>query len=193
MGWGLRPRQAGISTLPLKGLTKKLDNDTRSVYRCRMLTRDRLREVLEYNPSSGWFTWRKRIARCVHIGQTAGRFYKTGYVSITIDRKAYLAHRLAWLYMRGEWPTKDIDHKDRDRGNNAWNNLREADRSQNKVNAKDQNSVTGFRGVIKNGMRFIAVIRWKRRRYYLGSFATPEEAHRAYRDKAKELFGEFTT
>ena len=103
-----------------------------------MLTAERLREVLNYDPQSGEF--RRRVDR----GRGRGHRWKAGtiagrkaqYIHINIDYALYAAHRLAWLYMTGEWPSRGIDHIDRDKHNNAWSNLRLADKSQNAMNSK---------------------------------------------------------
>jgi hypothetical protein len=87
-----------------------------------------------------------------------------------------------------------VDHRDLDRTNNRWNNLRRATRSTNAANTRRQrNNTSGFKGVYphhKTG-RWYAQIRKDGRGYYLGSFATPQAAHEAYAAAARELFGEF--
>jgi HNH endonuclease len=97
------------------------------------LTAKRLREILHYDPETGIFLWRVAMYQKVQPGDLAGTF-SHGYWQIGIDYKQYRAHRLAWLYMTGRWPRKNIDHKDKDRAHNAWANLREATHSQNSIN-----------------------------------------------------------
>jgi hypothetical protein len=94
--------------------------------------------------------------------------------------------------MTGQWPLGELDHKDRNRHNNAWNNLREATRSQNVANSFRLRNATGFPGVKRrpNG-RFVASISHQKRRHWLGSFATAEEAQIAYQAAAIKYFGEF--
>src|SRR5690349_21473726 len=93
-------------------------------------TQEYLRDVLGYDPASGVFTWRRSIGPRALVGAVAGSINRNGYLYISIDRKLYLAQRLAWFYMTGMWPLR-VDHKDRCKTNNAWLNLREATRSEN--------------------------------------------------------------
>lgn len=103
-----------------------------------------------------------------------------------------MAHQLAWLYVNGTWPPSQIDHIDGDGLNNKIENLRLANSAQNNSN-RSFNGAVGFKGVYwnKSGKAYRAQIQINGRRIYLGSFATPEEAHEAYVKAAKELHGEF--
>ena len=109
----------------------------------------RLKELVDYDSETGIFTWKPRKwAYGAKAGTEAGWRDWKGYVIITLDRVNYRAHRLAWLYMTGEWPSQDVDHKDRNKANNRWINLREATRSQNMGNQslRDCNT-SGVKGV----------------------------------------------
>jgi len=93
------------------------------------ITAERLKELYLYNPEDGTFTRIKAAGRHNRwgVGTIANHHDPiTGYNRIRIDGTLYSAHRLAWLYMTGSWPTHQIDHVDLDRANNAWRNLREA-------------------------------------------------------------------
>jgi hypothetical protein len=154
------------------------------------ITAERLREVLDYDPLTGRFTWRV-TSRRTRAGQIAGR-YNQGYWKIGIDGKLYLAHRLAWLYMTGEFPTLNIDHIDRDGTNNRWSNLREATQAQNLANSRRYcNNKGGFKGVLQRGPSWLAQIQPNGRPIHLGMFPTPEAAHAAYMAAARKYFGEF--
>jgi hypothetical protein len=158
-----------------------------------MLTAERLREVLRYDPVTGLFIRRCRAGR-KHAGEVAGSATRNGYRSICVDNGRYLAHRLAWLYMNGSWPERQIDHKDRDRSNNRWTNLRLATPSGNTANSRRRSTNTsGFKGVCwdKSRNRWAAYITVGYRHIYLGRFAAVEDAHDAYLAAAQQHFGEF--
>src|ERR1700719_1662744 len=97
---------------------------------------DRLRELLSYDPETGVFRWLVRKRQNVKAGDVAGSFDGCGYCKISIDRRAYKAHRLAWLYMTGEWPPAEIDHINMNRADNRFANLRLATRHQNMANQR---------------------------------------------------------
>jgi hypothetical protein len=154
-----------------------------------MLTRKRLKEVLRYEPDSGLFVWIVRISKKIKKGQTAGSLGDRGYLKIKIDGSIYYAHRLAWLYMTGLWPTKLVDHKDGDKGNNRWNNLRNATKSINAQNQKKacRNNTTGFLGVSPAGRKFKAQICLDGNLKYIGSFPTPHLAYSAYLNEKRTI------
>lgn len=88
------------------------------------LTHARLLEVLDYDPVSGLFRWRISNSNRAPVGAIAGSRRK-GHLAIRIDGVRHYAHRLAWLYMTGEWPKGQIDHKSRDGADNRWVNGRD--------------------------------------------------------------------
>ena len=103
------------------------------------LTHDRLSSLLEYNAESGAFRWLKKPHKRNHniVGDIAGYNQKGGYIIIQIDKQRYFAHRVAWFYVYGVWPTDEIDHINGDKLNNSIENLREATASENKRWADD--------------------------------------------------------
>lgn len=149
------------------------------------LTAQRLRSLLTYDPDAGTFTWRVDRGGGARHGDIAGSSDQTGYVRIWIDRNRYLAHRLAWLYVHGEWPKHHLDHKNRDRSDNRISNLRQASPTQNAINRKLP------QGVHPVGNRFQARISVDGDRRHLGCFSTPEAAHAAYVAALRDLHGEF--
>jgi hypothetical protein len=89
------------------------------------LTQDRLRELLDYDPDTGIFTWMvNRRGGKAAVGVVAGSRNTDNYVSITVDGEEYLAHRLAFLYMTGAFPPKQVDHINTAKSDNRWCNLR---------------------------------------------------------------------
>ncbi len=158
------------------------------------LTAERLREAMHYSPATGVFTRRIRTANCVKVGDVAGSLTGEGYSHISIYWRRYRAHRLAWLYMTGEWPKSDIDHINLDRADNRWCNLREATLSQNKANnGMYKNNKSGFKGVVwhKRDRKWCSSIRINKKLIHLGSFDCPATAHKAYIEASATLFGEF--
>jgi len=99
-----------------------------------------------------------------------------------IDQANYLAHRLAWLYVTGHWPLVHVDHIDGNRKNNAFSNLREADRKTNAQNMRmaHRDNKTGLLGVTAHRKTFVANILVDGCQLRIGRFATAEEAHAAY-------------
>lgn len=113
-----------------------------------MITAERLRDLLNYDPTTGVFTWLKPTSNRVYRGKVAGSTDSEGYVQIFLDGKNYRGHRLAWLYMTGAWPKDQVDHWNGDRSCNAWINLRSATQGQNNCNAKlRSDNTSGVKGV----------------------------------------------
>jgi len=156
---------------------------------------ERLRYLLNYDSSTGIFTWNNTNNWSIRNGDVAGTQNKSGYINIQLDGYLYRAHRLAWLHKYGVWPAVQIDHKDNVRNHNWVSNLREATRSQNCANIKmRKDNASGYRGVTKvaNG-KYQSYINANNKRFHLGTFNTKEEAYSAYCKKAKELHGEFSS
>lgn len=154
-----------------------------------MLTHQRLLQLLKYDCSSGIFTWAVAKQRCP-IGKVAGTAHSGGYVSIKIDQKRYFAHRLAWFYVTGSWPSQQIDHIDLDKKNNSFANLREASAQQNSCNTPTR-SKSGLKGVTQTRGKFVARIQCSSQPLHIGTFLTKEKAHAAYAAEAARLFGAF--
>lgn len=155
------------------------------------LTADRLRQLLHYNPRTGRFTW-IFARRNVRVGNEAGHADPRGYRYISIDNRQYCGHRLAWLYMTGEWPTAIVDHLNGRKGDNRWNNLRDTSahgNAQNLQTATTRNRL-GLLGVIppQGGRhRFKASIQVRGKSVHLGYHATAEIAHSAYIAAKRQL------
>ena len=90
-----------------------------------MITQERLKEVLDYNPDTGFFLWKVAVSN-VPIGSVAGCLDDSGYIIIGVDGVLYRAHRLAILYTDGYLPENTVDHIDRVPWHNWRSNLREA-------------------------------------------------------------------
>lgn len=159
------------------------------------LTIERLHEVLDYDPETGIFVWKIKLRKSLVIGTRAGSLDRFGYRTIKIDMKGYREGRLAWFYMKGSWPSPEIDHKDNNPSNNSLSNLREANSAQQKVNrsTSDRNRKYNLpKWVSRNGQNgFAAIITVNKKSRNLGTFKTPEEAHAVAAKYAKDLHGEF--
>lgn len=145
------------------------------------LTAERLRALVSYDKITGILTWRV-AARGITTGAVAGSARKDGYRVVRVDGALYLAHRLAWLYVHGVWPDGKLDHHDRCRDNNRITNLREATNELNAQNrgSAQSNSRTGLLGVSRKRGKWTAEIASEGVKYRLGSFDTPEAAHKTY-------------
>jgi HNH endonuclease/AP2 domain len=141
----------------------------------------------------GFLRGSKRTGGRAKAGSIAGSSgHHRGYRYIKIDGKLYASSRLAFLYMTGEWPQHFVDHIDRCRNNDKWDNLRPATRSQNTANRKGINR-SGFKGVswnIKN-REWVAQIQVNGIKRRLGGFDNPSDAHARYIEAAREAFGEY--
>ena len=100
-----------------------------------MLEQKELKRVVHYDPMTGVFTRKVTLSDGYPKGTETGCVIGTGYLSIMIHKKSYLAHRLAYLYMTGAFPEHQIDHHDHDRTNNKWGNITAATNQENQRNA----------------------------------------------------------
>ena len=173
------------------------------------LSAAQVRRRLHYDPETGVLTWRARTAIDIpnkrirkswntrYAGTEAGSLLPTSngegfYRTVMWGGRRKLAHRLAWLWMTGEWPEGELDHRDGEGLNNRWLNLREASTVQNRRNARVKRTNThGLKGVRANARKYAASITIAGRITHLGNFDTPEEAHAAYVEAARKHFGEF--
>lgn len=157
-----------------------------------MITQERLKELVKYEPETGQMTWRVNKARGAKVGGRVGSIQAFGYLETKIDGVCYRVHRLAWFYYYGDWPRAEIDHIDGNRTNNVISNLREATRAQNCQNkSRSSLSKIGVKGVGFHNGAYRARINVNNKQIYLGHFKTIEEAHEAYCKAARELHGEF--
>lgn len=146
------------------------------------MTADQLRALFHYNPDTGVFT-RTADRGKWKAGTPVGSTNTIGYVVINTGRPLY-AHRLAFLWMTGDWPKHSVDHVDGNPANNRWSNLRDIPQKANTENikkAKKQNS-SGLLGVTwhAGAGKYMARIHVGHQSLHLGLFTDPEEAHQAY-------------
>lgn len=159
-----------------------------------ILTQCRLKELLNYDPETGLFTRRiKRAGIRANIGDIAGKFVDGDYVNIKINGKIYKAHRLAWMYVYGDFPDGEIDHINRIKHDNRIKNLRivnRCDNMQNIINPSKSNTC-GFRGVSfkKEFGLYFSRIQTNNERIFLGYFDKAECAYAAYLEAKAKLHG----
>lgn len=159
-----------------------------------MLTQAELKSILSYDEITGIFTWLTRTSNRIKIGATAGARHNAGYVSIGINGELYLAHRLAWLYVHGNFPEDEIDHINGDRGNTSFANLRAATHQENICNTgMYSHNTSGYRGVTwrKDTNKWQAQVKEGSKHIALGCYETAELASEAYQSYTKKSFGKF--
>lgn len=140
-----------------------------------MLTAARLRELLHYEPKTGVWTVIKAYGRR-RVGEKVDHILGK-YRGITIDGKQYLSHRAAWLYMKGQWPTITVDHKNRKKNDNRWSNLRSASYQQQMCNSKLRSGTKSLhKGIFKLKEVYKVYFDWDYQRTYLGTYKTLKEA-----------------
>jgi hypothetical protein len=151
-----------------------------------MLTAERVRELLTYDPETGAFRWKTTGShRNPYANREEAGCRGRRYRMIGVGGRLYVAHRLAWLLMTGDWPQHQVDHKNGNGFDNRWSNLRSATQSQNVCNRR----IDGRNKVGKTGVQRHSSGRW--RAYISLSFSSKEEAIEA-RKKMEALFhGEF--
>ena len=149
------------------------------------ISQKRLFECVHYDPDTGTFTWKKKLTNARSAGMIAGGVNQKGYWRIRIDKVLYLGHRLAFLYMTGSIPYKQIDHINGVKSDNRWVNLRatikdHSDNAQNRKLRRDNSS--GNTGVYmhKSNKNWIARICLSGREFHLGCYPTKNEAIAAY-------------
>lgn len=156
-----------------------------------MLTQERLKELFLYDPVIGFFTNRTSRGRAKE-GNRAGSPTGHGYRRIIIDYQKHYEHHLAFIYLTGKLPL-EVDHKDGNRSNNSFANLRSVTRSENCFNAKRDTGTSGLKGayLITGSTRWYSKIQLGGQVKFLGNFDTAREAHQAFMAAVTLYHGEF--
>ena len=153
----------------------------------KIISQDKLKRVLHYNPETGVFIWLVNRGKC-HIGDIAGTVSKDRHVRIGLNYSRFKAHRLAFIYMTGKSPD-EIDHINQDPSDNRWCNLRPITHTFNMRNMpKLTTNTSGVTGVVwsESKQKWKAEI-WNGKNVHLGLFATIEEAAAARKGAEKIL------
>jgi len=159
-----------------------------------LITQARLKELLDYDPATGVFVWRVGLNNRTPEGSVAGAKNRNSYISIGADGLQYKAHRLAWLYMTGEWPCEQIDHINCVKDDNRFENLREASQGENQRNVtKRASNTSGYKCVWwdKKADKWKTSISLDGVRTFLGYFDRIEDAAAAYAEASTRLHRNF--
>lgn len=151
---------------------------------------DELHRMLNYDPATGDFRWKIARAQIIKPGQIAGETTNRGYRRIKIHEQKYLAHRLAWFYVHGEWPSGQVDHVNRIRHDNRLVNLRVVTPEENGQNrSQSKNNTSGMRGVswYSRGNKWRAAISRNGKKIHLGYFSEKHDAYQAYLSAAASI------
>ena len=155
-----------------------------------LLSQEMLKERIHYDKETGFFTWLdvKVIANRAR-NKRAGCTNRAGYVQIglKVNGKYYrfFAHRLAWLYEHGEFPSGSLDHINHSKTDNRITNLRIATQRENLRNqSMSSNNTTGHTGVTlrKSSNKYYAHIKVNYKQKHLGSFENVEDAAKAVKE-----------
>lgn len=121
------------------------------------LSVDALRSALYYDPETGRFIRLTDNSTKYPSGSLAGTISSHGYITIRVCNNRFLAHRLAWFYVYGEWPT-EIDHINRDKGDNRLINLRCVTRKENIINTGGRGEF-GIKNIHRKRKNFVVHLR----------------------------------
>lgn len=152
-----------------------------------------LLDILAYLPDTGEFFW-KHTSESHKAGEMAGKVYQNGYRYICIAGAYFPAALIAWIYMTGEDPEGIIDHKNLDKLDDSFTNLRPASHNQNHANRPaPKHNTSGFKGVLWSTQKkkWQARISVNYKQKHLGFFDDVKDAARAYKKAAIETWGEF--
>jgi hypothetical protein len=145
------------------------------------LTQRRLKKLLDYNPDTGTFRWKKSRGGN-KSGSIAGCKDHYGYIQICVDSKLYISSRLAYLWMKGYFPEHQVDHEDRVRDNNKWENLRhithQCNAKNRSINKNNKSGITGVRWYKLSG-KWISKITVNGKGKHLGYFKSLKDAAQA--------------
>lgn len=158
-----------------------------------MITSKELKEHIFYDETTGQFTRIKNSGQRGIAGTICNCKTNNGHIQITVKGRTYPAHRLAWLYIYGEFPKNQIDHINNIKTDNRIINLRESTNQQNSFNKNQSVGISGLKGVYWNKKikKWISVPVLNYKKHYLGQFDNKEDAYKAYVNFCKENHGEF--
>lgn len=154
-----------------------------------MITHDEVVRLVTYDPLTGVFMRLKRTSNFSDMSKPAGSLSHWGYLEFRLQGKLYKAHRLAWLYVHGVWPSEVIDHINGVKTDNRLANLRAVSGAVNNQNRR----VPGIRnsgnpvGAYPDGSAWRSQLSVNNKTKYLGTFITADQAREAYLKAKREL------
>ena len=156
-----------------------------------MLLHEELLRELRYEPDTGFFFWRRK-STSRKMGVPIGTPDGCGYLQIRFAGKMRKLHKLAWFYVKREWPKDCLDHINCVKSDNRFENLREASRAENAANRNiATGSFVGEVGIyLHRDSKFQARL-MHRGKVYTKLCATLNEAREWRIVKEQELFGDF--
>lgn len=158
----------------------------------KTVTSERLKEVLSLNRASGVLRWKAQLSSRGLVGSIAGYIDSKGYRNIGIDGQIYYAHVLVWFMTEGEWPLRDLDHRNHNTDDNRFKNLRLASEAQNQWNSKPhKNNTSGQRGVYELRGKWMVLLAKNGKRHYLGIYDNHAVACGVAVENIHRLYGEF--
>jgi hypothetical protein len=146
-----------------------------------------LKRLFHYDPNTGLFSRLVKISN-QDVGSIAGTKGSRGHIQIHINYRKHQAHRLAWLYVTGIWPTQHLDHVNGDRTDNRICNLRIASARMNACNreAHREGKLFGC-SFAHDRNKWRAYISVNGKILNLGQYNTEQEAHARYLIEREKL------
>lgn len=154
---------------------------------------ERLNELLSYEPDTGLLI-RKVRRGSARVGDVVNCVNASGHITLNVDGKPYLAHRIIWKMVTGNDPVDEIDHEDVNGSNNRWANLRESNRPQNMANVPAPcTNTSGTKNVNfhRRHKKWHAKIRCNNKENHIGYFDSIEAAAAAVAEARARLHGKF--
>lgn len=143
------------------------------------LTIDAVRHALDFDPAVGVFVWKNPQSNAVKAGEPAGVIAANGRRYINVGGEKHMAHRLAWFYIHGEWPTGDVKNANGDyddcREANLVHQSRQVTAATRRVNAASKSGYPGITWDKKRGKWQVHITR-DYKQVALGLFAELEAA-----------------
>lgn len=153
-----------------------------------------IQDNFSYDADTGVVSWRKDHGK-MKCGAIAGSEDERGYRQIRLHGRMLYAHRIAYFLHTGVDPSfLNIDHKNGNRSDNKFSNLRVGTQSENLCNAKGhRDSGSGIKGVswCKSSGKWLAQIQFKKKKEYIGRFSNMADASSAVAKRRDELHQKF--